>query len=150
MHCLSSSVTVLKPLAFILHFFFSSHFNLVMPFFYCPLNQSSILLKSSLKTAISFSILCFQNGSVLFMMRYALTPTFSQTNNAPAHATYLRSNNFLIGIHFSISFTLFTCLVTKFMSLLLRVGLFTTYYFNQTLVIKIFNMIFWCAPRIIL
>ena len=58
-HCLSSSMTVLKPSAFILYFFFRPHFILVLPFFHHLLNQSSILLKSFLKIAISFSILHF-------------------------------------------------------------------------------------------
>ena len=112
-------MTVLEPSAFILYFFFKSHFNLVLPFFHRPLNQSSILLKSFLKTAIFFSILCFQNGSFLFMVQSVLTPTFSQTDNA----TYLRSDKFSSGKHFSTSFTSFTCLITKFMSLLHRVGI---------------------------
>ena len=92
-YCLRSSMAVLKPLAYILYFlyfFFSSHFNLILPFFHRLLNQSSILLKSFLKTAISFYILRFQNGSFLFMVWPVLTPTFSQTNSAPAIAIYLR------------------------------------------------------------
>ena len=47
--CLISSMAVLKSLAFVLCFFFSSRFNLVLPFFHHPLNQSSVLLKSFLK-----------------------------------------------------------------------------------------------------
>ena len=85
------------------------------------LNQSSILLSSFLKIVISFSILRFRNGSFLFMVRSVLTQSFSQTNNAPALPTYLRSDKFLIEIHFSTSFTSFTRLVTKFTSLLRRV-----------------------------
>ena len=119
--CLCSSMAVLKPLAFILYLVFSSNFNLVLPFPHHPLNQSSILLSSFLKIVISFSILRFRNGSFLFMVRSVLTQSFSQTNNAPALPTYLRSDKFLIEIHFSTSFTSFTSLVTKFTSLLCRV-----------------------------
>ena len=36
----SSSITALKPLAFILYFFFISNFNLGLPFSHLPLNQS--------------------------------------------------------------------------------------------------------------
>ena len=129
--CLSSFITVLKSLAFTLYFFlfyyifllFYISMNLALPFFHHPLNQSSILLKSILKIAISFSILRFQNGSFLFMVLSVLTPTFSQANNALALATYLSSEKFLTGIHFSTSFTSFTYLVTKVMSLLRRVGI---------------------------
>ena len=56
---LSSSMAVFKPLTFILSFVSTSHFKLVEPFFHNPLNQSSILLQSFFKTAISFSVLRF-------------------------------------------------------------------------------------------
>ena len=116
-------MTGLKPLVFILYFFFSSHFHLALPYFHRPLKQSSTLLKSFLKSAISFSVIRSQNGSFLFMVWSGFTPTFSQTKNALAHATYLSSDKFLIGIHFSTLFTSFTYLVIKVMSLLRRVGI---------------------------
>ena len=112
----------LKPLDFILYFFFSSHFNLELPFFNRPLDKSSILFKPFLKTAISFSILCFQNGYFLLMVWSVLTLTFSHANNELALTRYLSSDKFLTGILFSTSLTSFTCLVTKVLSLLHWVG----------------------------
>ena len=53
----SSSTTVLKHLGFILFLFFSSNFNLKLPFFHRPFNQLPILPKYFLKYAISFSVL---------------------------------------------------------------------------------------------
>ena len=120
MYYLSSSMTVLKPLAFILYFFFSSHFNLVLPFFHCPLNQSSVLLKSFLKIT-----------------------------------TYLSEDKFFTGIHFSTSFTSFisfTYLATNLCLYYIRskyLVLFFHALFQSELVNRIFNMIFRCAPRII-
>ena len=114
---------MLKLLSFIFYFFFISHFNLTLPFFHSLLNQSSVLLTSFLKIAISYSILCFQNGSFLFMVWSVLTPTYSQTNNALALGTCLSSHKFLTGIHFSPLFTAFSHFVTKAMSLLSKIGI---------------------------
>ena len=96
----NSSTSVVNPLLFILHFFSRLYFNLALPSFHHPLNQSSILFKSFLKVAIPLSILGLQNDCFLCMMWSILTPTFSQTNNVLALATYLSSDKFLIGLSF--------------------------------------------------
>ena len=57
MRCLRSSVTVLKALAFILYSFFSSHFNLVLPFFqrlfYSPLPKWFLFV---------YGVICFDTN----------------------------------------------------------------------------------------